>query len=294
MLPEKPEDWFQCKVLPTHNGEIDWDTVCHHYHDYILSPFAPEMVRGYETGCTRNLLLNYLLTIPEAELKQSRVLDLGCGPGNLIPFVADKVGSLSAIDASRHAIRVATEKATEFAGLDFNALCVDMLLLDDAQGFDIVISSNSILPASREAVLHQFNKIRGLLRPGGLFLAILPSFDTTLYLRELWLEQYCGQNTDDKERCRLERHFNKAKCVDEDALAFADDGCHVQCYHTFNSIMQELSLASLKPLSKPTKLYYPWELCKRFDYGYFPQASEEIWDWFVVAEAVGAYTSLSV
>lgn len=31
------------------------------------------------------------------------------------------------------------------------------------------------------------------------------------------------------------------------------------------------------------KLYYPWELTKKFKYGYFP-GREKIWDWFVVAE----------
>jgi len=29
-------------------------------------------------------------------------------------------------------------------------------------------------------------------------------------------------------------------------------------------------------------------LTKRFDYGYFPEANQEIWDWFVVAEAAPA------
>ena len=39
------------------------------------------------------------------------------------------------------------------------------------------------------------------------------------------------------------------------------------------------------------EVYYPWDLTKKFDYGYFPfkckktkEKNKEIWDWFVVAE----------
>ena len=85
--------------------------------------------------------------------------------------------------------------------------------------------------------------------------------------------------------CWLHEQFNQGKRVDEDALAYADDGCNTQCYHTKTSIIEETKKAGLRLLISPTKIYYPWTLTKRFDYGYFPDATEEIWDWFIIAEA---------
>lgn len=72
--------------------------------------------------------------------------------------------------------------------------------------------------------------------------------------------------------------------VDYESLLYADDGVHPQAYHAQDTIVEEFKRAGLLITSKLTKVYYPWELTRRFDYGYFPDAEEEIWDWFVVAK----------
>ena len=77
---------------------------------------------------------------------------------------------------------------------------------------------------------------------------------------------------------------NENVLVDEEMLAYADDGYHLQCYHTPQSILEETALAGLKLNSVPQKVYYPWELCRQFGYGFYPQSQQEIWDWFIVAE----------
>lgn len=49
-------------------------------------------------------------------------------------------------------------------------------------------------------------------------------------------------------------------------------------------LLKKQQNADLRLTCEPEKVYYPWELTRRFDYGYFPLAKEEIWDWFIVAE----------
>ncbi len=77
-----------------------------------------------------------------------------------------------------------------------------------------------------------------------------------------------------------------AKKADDDNQMYADDGNNVQCYHTEDTIRAEFGSAGLRITEALEKVYYPWDLTREFDYGYFPDADEEIWDWFVVAEKV--------
>ena len=133
----------------------------------------------------------------------------------------------------------------------------------------MIISSNSILPESRDYVVSIFTKLASLLADNGMLIAILPSFDTILYLKSLR-----EKNADDND-------FETRMNIDE--LAYADDGDHLQCYHTINSIYRETELSGLSLMACPIKVYYPWGLCQKYDYGYYPHADEEIWDWFIVA-----------
>jgi len=266
---QKPPD---CSInkLPTINGKIDWDSVALKYHQYILSPYAPEMVISNNGQLPRNLLLNYLHTIPDNSLNKMTVLDFGCGPGNLIPHISQKLKRLVGVDRSAGSLKIARSLADKH-GIDFETICEDIVNVNDEAKFDLIVSSNSILPNSRAEVVSIFNKLCSLLAKNGKLLAILPSFDTTLYLQELR----------QKENNSLS---NENVLMDREILAYADDGHHLQCYHTPQSILEETALAGLKLISVPQKLYYPWELCRKFGYGYYPQSRQEIWDWFIVAE----------
>jgi SAM-dependent methyltransferase len=258
------------KKLPTINGEIDWDRVALNYHRYILSPYAHEMVETKGDQPCRNILLNYLHKIPRKQLNKMRVLDFGCGPGNLIPHIDKKITQLVGVDKSAGSLKIASSVAEKHE-IIFESICDDIINVHDEAGFDLIISSNSILPNSREEVVTIFSRLNSLLSTNGKLLAILPSFDTTLYLQELTREENKQGN-------------NESVLVDEEILAYADDGYHLQCYHTPQSILEETALAGLKLKTAPQKVYYPWELCRQFGYGFYPQSQQEIWDWFIVAE----------
>lgn len=257
------------KKLPTVNGVVDWDKVAGNYFDYILSPYAPEMVEDCANGMSRNLLLNYIYFMPQHEINNIRVLDMGCGPGNLITHVAGKFERLVGVDQSAAALDIAKRKA-QSCSVNFSSIHGDVVDLEDSLKFDLIISVNSILPENRSDVLAIFHKLANLLTDNGKLLAILPSFDTTQYLKSLRESNSSVNNSSDRS--------------DIDTLAYADDGTHMQCYHTSTSILNETKLSGLSLEGLPEKIYYPWDLCRRYGYGYFPEASEEIWDWFIVAQ----------
>ena len=269
--------------LPTKDGDIDWDIVSKDYHEYILGPFAPEMVSLDATGVRRNLLVSELLSQPIDVLLTASIADFGCGPGNLLPHLSGRVAEITGIDKSERALEIAADTANQH-GIGFHPHQLDFRYMDLGQRFDRIIAINSILPQARADVLPILETIRRHLTPGGRLMAIMPSFDTNVYLRRLWLDYYSNALEDPLHAARIIDAFARSKKVDEVDLLYAEDGRSQQAYHTVDSIRDEFSAAGLRLIKEPTKVYYPWELVRRFDYGYFPDAPEEIWDWYVVAE----------
>lgn len=243
---------------------IDWDAIAERYHGHILSPFAPEM-----TG--RNPLVADLLASDPA----LDVADFGCGPGNLIPHVAGHLSRLAGVDQSATALAIAAEVARAH-GVAFESYAGDMRTVSLPRQFDVVVSVNAVLPSCRDDVIPLFAAMARNLRPSGRLLAILPSYDTTRYVRRLIAER------DGEEAARA---WDASKRADDRELLFADDGRTAQAYHSPESIAAELPQAGLRIVGEPVKVHYPWELAQRFDYGYLPDAPEEIWDWYVEAQS---------
>jgi 2-polyprenyl-3-methyl-5-hydroxy-6-metoxy-1,4-benzoquinol methylase len=279
---KQPNLIFGHRTLPHKDGDIDWDIISDDYHKYILGPFSPEMVEQIN-GTSRNLLLNYLNGMPARDLQQMNVADFGCGPGNLIRYVAGRARKLTGIDSSRGALTIARSVAAA-NHLEFESINQNFLDLGDEHKYHMIISVNSIIAKTREDIIKSFKKIGSCLEPGGRLVAVLPSFDTVEYLHGLWKAYYLTRSNNEKQSERIIRALEETKRMNRTYYSYADDGHSIQCYHTPDTIQNELNKSGLRLLIPLDKVYYPWGLARRFDYGYFPGAREEIWDWFIVAE----------
>jgi len=290
---KRPDLIFSYKNLPAKNGDIDWDIVAKNYHSYILSPFDPQMIELGKNNSRRNKLLNYLdefLDPKKYTKKQNlKLIYFGCGPGDLIPFLARfiKQGQvknvITCVDKSSTALALA-EKTGKEQDILINKKKSDIKAYHANEEYDIAISVNSILPPKRSDIPLMLESITKALNSNGRFIAILPSYDTTEYLRNLWKNYYRKTRKYNLEHVeRIAKSFQETKKMDEKNRSYADDCRISQCYHDEETITQEFKAAGLEIIGKPEKIHYPWELTKRFDYGHFPDAPEEIWDWFVVA-----------
>lgn len=287
-LIKTPQMVMRHKPLPQKDDEVYWEKIYDDFHHHILGPLAPEMIASDDGGKSRNPLVDQLRAWADSgALQDKRIADLGCGPGNLIPCLKRPIGSLTGIDRSEMALKLASQKARE-REIAFRPISEDLTNLisrDDLQ-FDIVIAINSILPRDRRDVSRILNGIHNIMKDDGEFLAIMPSFDTiTDHLLRLWRNYYKSRNFGAEHVDRCIEAIVKAKRVDYDNLSFADDGVSSQCYHTLERMNDEFRDAGLE-ITHFEKVYYPWEMTKKFDYGYFPNAEEEIWDWYVRAKKI--------
>ena len=154
-----------------------WSESAARYEDEFVDPFRrPD----------DNPLLDAIANFPDGATKT--VADLGCGVGPLVPTLAAHFGRVIAVDFAAGMLDRARERCTGLGNVEF--LERDLADLSPLAGeVDVAVAVNSlVMPSVRdiEAVLGQ---VRGILRPGGVFLGIVPAIDAVHYQTMLLLDR---------------------------------------------------------------------------------------------------------
>jgi len=112
---------------------------------------------------------------------QSRVLDVGCGPGSLARYLARDGHSVTGIDADPLMIDRAQYLATEISGVTFELGDVRKLRFSDGS-FDAVLATNVLfLIPDPLAGLREMARV---VRPGGIVAMLNPSPNLTIAAAE--------------------------------------------------------------------------------------------------------------
>ena len=209
-------------------------------------------------------------------------VDVGCGIGNLLSFLAENFDKVLGIDWSENMLKVAKYKATPYKNVYL--LQMDMINLSILKTkFDIAFSINSISLPDDRIIEKVIKEIRKSLRVGGLFIAIFPSFDTVLYQRELTIRDLMKKGYSKEAAAqKANDYFVGRNKLNEELKTYADDGTHIQRFFDPKDIDSFLEKKAGFSILEYQKVIYPWELCREYGYGYFP-GEPQIWDWFVVA-----------
>ncbi|CZT13469.1 hypothetical protein WAI453_012429 [Rhynchosporium graminicola] len=148
------------QVIPSTNKLVEesYDKIASQYLDWTLSTPSPRL--SY-----LSLLLKELPSPSSA-----KVLELGCGAG--VPgtqFLAKSCAHVTGVDISSAQITLANQHVkSTYSNTEF--IQSDMLALDIEQGsFDAVVGLYSILHLTRSDQVVAMELIRGLLKPGGVF-----------------------------------------------------------------------------------------------------------------------------
>lgn len=85
----------------------------------------------------------------------------------------------------------------------------------------------------------------------------------------------------DRYAQRVERAFDHLRSPNEANASYADDGVTRQYFHSRDTIQNELGAAGIDVIDGPTEFYYPWEVTRSYNYGFYP-GQKETWDWIVI------------
>lgn len=143
------------------------------------------------------------------EARPARVLEVGCGPGELAARVAEEVGAdVVAVDSSPRMVQLARER-----GVDARVGDVQQLAFADGD-FDCAIAAWMLyhVPDVERAL----GELARVLRPGGRLVAVTNSTDHLRELRELvgaWPRPQIPFSGDDGSEL-LARHFARVEVRD--------------------------------------------------------------------------------
>src|SRR5215510_11869559 len=110
---------------------------------------------------------------------QGFVLDLGCGVGRHVVYLAERGFRMAGVDISPSGIRLAQEVCS-VRRFNFEGHVSDMSTLPwKDETFDAVLSISAIHHHRRREIVRTLGEVRRVLKPGGLLLADFPCTDTT-------------------------------------------------------------------------------------------------------------------
>ena len=232
----------------TQRQDRHWSRAAARYDDLFLDPFRP----GVE-----NPLLDALQAVPDPGSKT--VADLGCGTGPLLPHLVGRFGRVIALDFAPGMITKAKKRLdTSDLAQKTTFLVRPMHELDDLAGrLDVAVAVNSIVMPDVRDIDRTLRAIRARLKPGGLFLGILPAMDAihyhTMLLNDEALDR--GLDVEDAERHAAfqgEHHFY------EFAFGrFAFQGLRQKFWQPFEA-EHRFAKAGFHQIEL-TKVLYPWD-----------------------------------
>lgn len=236
-----------------------WDRIADSYFDEISSPFEhPRIV---------NPLLDYLDALPGRE--RMTVADLGCGIGNLLPFLCERFREVVAVDFSAKMLRRARRNCAHK-----NVRFVRRSILDlscFADRFDVVVSVNSVLSPRLDEVDRALASMASTLKPGGTLAGIFPSMESVLYESVLAVENQRDRGVPQEQAIRRARRMAPGRY--DFVLGLFTDGDDRQKFYYSFELRKRLQRAGFRG-AQFGKVLYP-----------AATGQPRTWDWFVRANA---------
>lgn len=282
----KNAEWRNA-LNPSQADQLRWIYEIEIYEHVVLSPLHPDLHNRLFKSISK-IIDDYY---PKEE--KIEVIDLGCGQGILIEFLLSisQPSLIKGIDYSPAMVAKARQRIKDKnSNCTVNIINSDLRDLSSIQDkFDIAFSINSLLPRNFDDLPIMLQQISEKIKNGGLFIAILPSFETVVDLMNLDIEcekerliKQGNPNASKVANKKIKRKY-KSRYLDIKKGVYADDGANPQRFFKeaeINSLFSEVSLST----KKLEKFYYPWEICKAYGWGYHPDKNETVYDWLFVAQ----------
>jgi SAM-dependent methyltransferase len=252
------------------NQDRHWGRHAAGYDEVFLDPFGP----GVE-----NPLWDVLDSISEPGLKTA--VDLGCGTGPLLPSLLQRFARVYALDFAQAMLERARERLGPEQAGDVTFLPRPMHELDDlARQVDVAIAINSLVMPDVRLIDRTLRSIRSSLRPGGIFLGIVPSIDAIQYHTVLLFDQALDHGMAPKEAQKFAAYHAEHRYYDFAFGRFSFQGLRQKFWQPFE-VEYRLTKAGFRGVSL-SKVLYPWDdnLAGSAELADHPPS----WDWFFKAQ----------
>jgi SAM-dependent methyltransferase len=246
-----------------------------HFWSRAAEDYEAEFIDPYRADVT-NPLLERLRELPGTAGKT--VADLGCGIGPLLPFLAQHFATVIGVDFAEGMLARARVRCREYANVALRQCpLTDLTAL--AGQIDVAVAVNSLIMADLRDLEKSLQQIHAVLRPGGVFLAILPAMDAVHYCTMLLLDRALAQGLPMNQARRNAGHHGEHSLYDFAFGEFRYHGLEQHFWQPFE-IRHRLRRAGFRRL-RMTKVLLSWQ---QFACGTDLQDHPPPWDWFVQAE----------
>lgn len=107
--------------------------------------------------------------------------DLGCGPGQITPMLAQNFSRVHACDISRGLLHSAQERCADFNNVDFHRYDLSGSKAPPFAPVDFVLCVNVLLTADLETRERLWERVTSLVDHNGTLLLVVPSHESALY-----------------------------------------------------------------------------------------------------------------
>jgi SAM-dependent methyltransferase len=189
-------------VAAVMNQADAWGAIARDYEKEFVDPYRKDQ---------HNPVLRALDRLPNAQ--QLTAADFGCGTGPLLPFLAERFGTVLAIDFSEKMLDRARQRVADKTNVQFMQLSfADLSSL--AGQVDVCTSINSlVLPHVGE--MHQaLQQIRRCFKQHGRFFGIVPAMDGVHYYTMLLLDRALNTGKPLDAARKNAAYFGEHACYD--------------------------------------------------------------------------------
>jgi SAM-dependent methyltransferase len=244
-----------------------WSQAARSYEQDFVDPFRADV---------RSPLLDTLGEIPDARSKMAA--DLGCGIGPLLPFLAGRFRRVVAVDFAEGMLERAREQATGLGNVEFlQRPLTDLSSL--AGQVDVAVAVNSLVMPDVSELEASLRQIRSILRPGGLFVGIVPAMDAVHYYTMLLVDRALEAGKPLKAARKNAAHHNEHALYDFAFGQFRYRGLEQHFWQPFE-IRYRLGRAGFRRI-RTARVLLSWE---QLACGEDLKKRLPPWDWFFRAE----------
>jgi SAM-dependent methyltransferase len=243
-----------------------WSAAAAAYEAEYIDPYRPDI---------RNPLPRMLRRLGK---QGNRVVaDLGCGIGPLLPLLAQHYCRAYAVDFAAGMLERARKAAAGRDNVRF--VHADLTQLELPEPVDVAVAVNSLVMPDERDLDRALARVAALLKPGGIFLGIVPAMDAVHYYTMLLVDRAlaCGQPP--RAAHKSAAHHADHAHFDFSFGQFVFEGLEQHFWQPFE-VRYRFRRAGLR-LRRLRKLHLSWQqFAGAVELRQFPAP----WDWLFVAD----------